>query len=90
MNESLIEKLYALYYVSAAKHSNAVRKLESLEKARDAVAKLSSDRYDTSGILVPLEEDVFAANQSVDFWREHSAQITQAIHLAIFDDREES
>ena len=50
MNESLIEKLYALYYVAVAKYSNAVRKLESLEKARDAVAKLSPDRYDTSAV----------------------------------------
>ena len=89
MNE-LSEKLYALYYVAVAKYSNAVRKLESLEKARDAVAKLSPDRYDTSGILVPLEEDVFAANQSVDFWREHSERIAQVIHLAVYGDREES
>ena len=86
----LTEKLYALYYVSVAKHSNAVLELEALEKARDAIAKLSADRYDTSTILVPLEDEVFAANQSVDFWREHSARIAQVIHLAIYGDREES
>ena len=40
--------------------------------------------------LVPLEEDLFAANQSVDFWLDHSGRIAQAIHLAIFGDREES